>query len=73
MKAILEFNLPDDDESFKMATTASNWYSAMSDLSNYLRSELKHNSDKYSESEYRIIESIRNKLFECMNDNGISF
>lgn len=73
MKAILEFNLPDDDESFKMATGAVNWYLAMNDLSNYLRSEIKYKSDQYSKSEYRILVSIQEKLFECMNDHGVSF
>lgn len=73
MKAILEFNLPDDDDAFKLAANAINWYSAMNDLSNHLRTEIKYNGDSYTEAEYRILESIREKLFECLNDNNVSF
>ena len=42
MKAILEFNLPDDQEDFKMATNALSWYAVCWDLDQELRAKTKY-------------------------------
>ena len=45
MKAILEFNLPEDKEDFDFATNAVNYYSALVEFDQWLRSEYKYNGN----------------------------
>jgi hypothetical protein len=42
MKATLEFNLPDDSHSFKLATEAQNLHSLLLECHQRIRSYLKH-------------------------------
>lgn len=42
MKATLQFELPEENEEFRMAMDASKIFSFLSDLDNELRSILKH-------------------------------
>jgi hypothetical protein len=45
MKAILEFNLPEEKEDFDFATKGINYYSALVEFDNWLRSEYKYNGN----------------------------
>jgi hypothetical protein len=72
MKAILEFDLPDDNDDFKLANNASNWYAAMWDLDQYLRSRIKY-EDTISSDTYDALQAARDKLYEILNDRNISF
>jgi hypothetical protein len=65
MKAILEFNLPEDKQEFELATKASKMYCTLWDLDQWLRSEIK-NKDKE-------LDDVRDKLRELMYDNRIDF
>lgn len=49
MKAVLEFNLPEDQSDFNMATQGSEYYCVIDDVLNDLRCTLKYqsNSDDY--------------------------
>ena len=38
MKAVLKFNLPEDEHEYKLATSASGMYSVIHELDQYLRS-----------------------------------
>ena len=42
MKAHLEFDLPDDEDSFKLAMRAPEMHSALEEFSNYLRGQEKY-------------------------------
>ena len=64
MKAILEFNLPEDKEDFDFATNAVNYYSALVEFDQWLRSEYKYNGN---ESMFE----VRQKLNEIINENNI--
>lgn len=64
MKAILEFNLPEDKEDFDFATNAVNYYSALVEFDQWLRSEYKYNGNE-------AMFSVREKLNEIINENNI--
>ena len=64
MKATLEFNLPEDKEDFDFATKGINYYSALYEFDNWLRSEYKYNGNEP-------MFEVRKKLNEFINDNNI--
>ena len=66
MKAILEFNLPEDNQEFELHTKALKIYSTLWDLDLWLRSEIKYNNQEH-------YEPVREKLREIMADNRIDF
>lgn len=66
MKAIIEFQLPEDNQEFVLHTKALKMYSTLWDFDIWLRSEIKY-KDK---EQY---EPVREKLREIMNDNRIDF
>jgi hypothetical protein len=73
MKAILEFNLPDDDHEFKMATTGASMHSVLWEMDQWLRSNTKYAPDSMPEHEYKAYERCRETLRELMNNENISF
>ena len=66
MKAILEFNLPEDNQEFELHTKALKMYSTLWDFDVWLRAEIKYNNQEQ-------YEPVREKLREIMNDNRIDF
>lgn len=66
MRATLEFNLPEDNQEFELASKALKMYSTLWDLDVWLRSEIKYNDKEH-------LEVVRDKLRELMNDNRIDF
>jgi len=73
MKAILEFNLPDDQDDFKMASNALSWYLVCWDLDQELRAKTKYASDDLPQDKYDAYQEIRELLREYMSDRNISF
>jgi hypothetical protein len=73
MKAILEFDLPEDKFEFEIATTASKWVFAMWEFDQHLRSEMKYNSHDWSDEKYETYEKLREKLLGGLTEKGISF
>jgi len=65
MKAILEFQLPEDNQEFELATKASKMYCTLWELDQWLRGEIKYNGKELDE--------VRDKLRGLMNDNRIDF
>lgn len=70
MKAILTFNLPEDDCDFRLASTALQWALVVQDLDNELRKYLKYSHTFKTADE--AIESIRDKLFNLLEFRGVS-
>ena len=56
MKATLEFNLPEDKEDFDYATNGFNYYHALYEFDQWLRSEYKYNG---VEAMYEVREKLR--------------
>ena len=65
MKVILEFNLPEDKENFDYANNGFNYYMALTEFDQWLRSEYKYN-------EKEEMFEVRQKLNEIINDNNIT-
>lgn len=71
MKAILEFNLPDDHHEFEDAINGGDWKSVVWDINQYLRSKTKYAPDDMPEEAYKAYDECRERLFELINNNGL--
>jgi len=69
MKGIIEFDLPMEDEEFHEATRYKDFKFALTDFANYLRSRAKY--EELKPEEYQIIDQVRSKLYEIVNERGI--
>lgn len=73
MKALLEFNLPEDNAEYELTTKASNMYSVLWEMDQWLRSQYKYMSDdEYSKDKYETYEKCREQLRELMHENGVN-
>ena len=70
MKAKLTFNLPEDQADFDFAMQGSKMYSALWDISQELRTLWKY--EELSDEEFKMVERIRDKFYEILNDSQIS-
>jgi len=74
MKAILEFELPDDKTEFDTASKAMDWAILAWDIEQYIRNRLKYQSEKLETSSAKEeLEFLRNQLHEMMEENGLQF
>jgi len=73
MKAILEFNLPEDQQDFDLATKGMQFWSVLWELDQDLRSKTKYASDDLPKDKYDAYEEIRDMIRELMSENNISF
>ena len=73
MKAILEFNLPDDKQDFELATNGLKFWSVLWELDQSLRAKTKYASDDLPQDKYDAYQEIRDELRELMFDNNLSF
>ena len=69
MKATLEFNLPEDQAEFDFAIQGSKMYSALWDISQELRTLWKY--EELNEDEWNMVDRIREKFNEIINENQI--
>jgi hypothetical protein len=72
MKAILEFNLPDDDQEYNLANNSYNFWRVLYELDQELRAKTKYAPDDMSDDDYDAYQSIRDKLHELMRDNNVN-
>jgi hypothetical protein len=72
MKAILEFNLPDDKEDFELASNAMKFWSVIYQLDQDLRSKTKYAPDDLPQDKYDAYEEVRELLHEFMRNENIS-
>ena len=70
MKAILEFNLPEDKVDFDLALQGSGWKHVCWEMDQYLRKELKYSDDKSFE-ELKLLQYVRDELYRFMNENNV--
>jgi hypothetical protein len=71
MKATLEFNLPEDELEYKMASKGSDYYWALHSFKDELRGIVKHgfiDNKEMNEAEYLIAEKIQDKFYEFLNE-----
>jgi hypothetical protein len=73
MKAILEFNLPEENTEYELVNNASKMYSVLWEMDQWLRSNTKHAPDSMSEDTYNAYLKCREQLQELMYEENISF
>lgn len=74
MKAILEFNLPEDQHDFELAVNGTKAQVALWEMDQWLRARYKYMSDdEYSEDKYETYEKCREQLREIMFEHGLKF
>ena len=71
MKAILEFNLPEDEEQFNAANKGMDWALLTWDIDQLLRNKLKY-SDLLPNTRAEL-EEIRDTLNEMLVDRGLNY
>jgi len=72
MKAILEFNLPEEKSDFNFATQGLNWWSVCWEMDQWLRGEMKHPSGDMSDDTYEALQKCREKLSELIYDSNLN-
>ena len=74
MKAILEFNLPEDQSDFDLAVNGAKAQVALWEMDQWLRAQYKYMpDDEYSKDKYETFEKCRGQLREIMFENGLKF
>ncbi len=68
MKALLEFNLPEDQSEHKLALDGSKWMTVCHEIDRWLRSLEKH-EDRHTLK----VEEVRSRLYEEMASSGLTF
>ena len=71
MRAVLEFDLPEDREDFHGATHASDFWCCLWDMDQHLRSLQKYAPD-VGEKEEKIIDQLREKLWDIMGGHNVN-
>jgi len=69
MKAILEFDLPEDKSNHKVAVHAMDFALVCWDLDQYLEKEIDLAAEYYDQD----LQSIRDKLHKLMEEHNVSF
>jgi hypothetical protein len=71
MKATLEFTLPEEQVEFDCAVDGVKWMSAMWDLDQWLRNQLKYEAEQLSKDKLNAIKEFRIKLHEILTEEGL--
>ena len=72
MKAILEFNLPEDDNAHKDAIEATTFKGAMQEFDDFLRSINKHGHEDFKTvTEQQAAQKIRAELHKQLENAGV--
>jgi hypothetical protein len=72
MKAILEFNLPDDQQDYDLANNGLNFWHVLWELDQELRANTKYAPDDMTDDDYDAYQKIRDKLHELMNNYNVN-
>ena len=70
MKAVLEFNLPEESIEFEMTSNGVKAYCVLSGYDEFLRKKLKYHD--LTPEQYEIYEECRNELRDMLSENNIS-
>jgi hypothetical protein len=68
MKAILEFNLPEEEEQFDVATKAMDWALLAWDIDQFMRNKIKYDQDRDG-----ILQLVRDRLNFNMEEKGLQY
>jgi hypothetical protein len=68
MKAILEFNLPEDKEEFDVASRGMDWALLAWDMDQFIRNKIKYEQDSDG-----VLQLVRDKLNFRMEEKGLKY
>ena len=68
MKAILEFELPEDKEEFDTASKAMDWALLAWDIDQFIRNKIKYEQDRDG-----VLQLVRNELNFQMKEKGLQY
>ena len=68
MKAILEFELPDDKTEFDAASKAMDWAILAWDIDQFIRNKIKYEQDRDG-----VLQLVRNELNFQMKEKGLQY
>ena len=68
MKAILEFNLPEEEEQFNAANNGMDWALLAWDIDQFIRNKIKYEQDRDG-----ILQLVRDRLNFNMEEKGLNF
>ena len=68
MKAILEFNLPEDKEEFDTASRGMDWALLVWHIDQFIQNKIKYEQDKDG-----ILQLVRDRLHFNMEEKGLNF
>jgi len=71
MKAILEFDLPDDNYDFERAVEGRRWQWFAHNFNEFLKKEKKWN-DKLTDEQYNLLEDVHTKFIELLEEERLS-
>jgi hypothetical protein len=71
MKAILEFNLPEEQPEFELANDGYKWQLVVWELDQWLRSQIKYEPEEMSQEVYDAYELCRDKLHYIKEEHGL--
>jgi hypothetical protein len=71
MKAIIEFNLPEDQEDFDMFNQATKMHNILWEMTQWLRSNTKYAPDNTSEDTIKAFYECQDKLNDLLNKNNV--
>ena len=72
MKAVLKFNLPEDQNEFEFAIEGNKWWGVVWDMEQWLRSKTKYASDDMSDDTYKAFEECREQLREFIDEYNLN-
>ena len=74
MKAILEFDLPEEQTDFYLATKGKDWWKVCWDMEQWLRQQNKYMPDnRFNKDKDIAYLEVREMLIDIMNENGVNF
>jgi hypothetical protein len=68
MKAILEFNLPEDKEEYDTASKGMDWAVLAWDIDQFMRNKIKYDQDRDG-----ILQLVRDRLNFNMEEKGLQY
>ena len=71
MKAILEFNLPEDEEQFDAANRGMDWALVAWDVDQLLRNKLKY--EEHVTDTRKALEEVKEVLYDLMDVKNLTF
>lgn len=71
MKAIIEYNLPDEESEYRTAMNGQRYQTSLWEIDQFLRSKIKYD-DNLTQDQHDTYQLVREKVREIMFENNVS-